>query len=140
MRVKRPEVTVSIIEELIRRDGIKAAVAGRDEKNLDILVRFLARWVMSIVWSVLGGVLSTSGDSQLQVILLKDLLYNSLTSLTQCFIYEVNKPAGCVMIEYGDILAYSERQNSVHHVKIMSLPRNIRRRAFCEHEINMTFK
>ena len=45
IRLKKPEVTVAIIEELIRRDAIRPAIAGRDEKSLDTLLRFLARLV-----------------------------------------------------------------------------------------------
>ena len=33
------------MEELIRRDAIKPAIAGRDDKSLDTLIRFLARLV-----------------------------------------------------------------------------------------------
>ncbi|KAJ8304128.1 hypothetical protein KUTeg_017711 [Tegillarca granosa] len=38
IRVRRetPEVTVSVLQELIRRGGIRAALAGRDEKSLNL--------------------------------------------------------------------------------------------------------
>ena len=39
----QPEVTVSVIQELIKRDGIRGALAGRDEKALGIIIRFLQK-------------------------------------------------------------------------------------------------
>ncbi|XP_067928727.1 U3 small nucleolar RNA-associated protein 15 homolog [Watersipora subatra] len=45
VRLVHPEVTVGIIEELIRRDTIKPAIAGRDEKSLETLLRFLAKHI-----------------------------------------------------------------------------------------------
>jgi len=47
--LKHPEVTVSVMEELIRRDVIKPAVAGRDEKSIDTLLRFLSRLALESV-------------------------------------------------------------------------------------------
>ena len=38
-----PDVTVSVLQELIRRGGIKAALAGRDEKSLSGVIRFLQK-------------------------------------------------------------------------------------------------
>ncbi|XP_078660669.1 U3 small nucleolar RNA-associated protein 15 homolog [Branchiostoma floridae x Branchiostoma belcheri] len=38
------EVTVGVIEELIRRGSIREALAGRDEKGLELLLTFLCRW------------------------------------------------------------------------------------------------
>lgn len=37
------------MEELIRRDVIKPAVAGRDEKSIDTLLRFLSRLALESV-------------------------------------------------------------------------------------------
>ncbi|CAH1241709.1 UTP15 [Branchiostoma lanceolatum] len=38
------EVTVGVIQELIRRGSIKEALAGRDDKGLELLLTFLCRW------------------------------------------------------------------------------------------------
>ncbi|XP_078660835.1 U3 small nucleolar RNA-associated protein 15 homolog isoform X2 [Branchiostoma floridae x Branchiostoma belcheri] len=38
------EVTVGVIQELIRRGSIREALAGRDEKGLELLLTFLCRW------------------------------------------------------------------------------------------------
>ena len=43
VRMKTPDITVSVLQELIRRGGIKAAVAGRDEKSLAIILKFLQK-------------------------------------------------------------------------------------------------
>lgn len=45
IRVRRetPEVTVSVLQELIRRGGIRAALAGRDEKSLSFILKFLQK-------------------------------------------------------------------------------------------------
>ncbi|KAK3098153.1 hypothetical protein FSP39_016684 [Pinctada imbricata] len=43
VRSMHPEVTVSVIQELIKRDGIRSALAGRDEKSLTIIVRFIQK-------------------------------------------------------------------------------------------------
>ncbi|XP_074650332.1 U3 small nucleolar RNA-associated protein 15 homolog [Tubulanus polymorphus] len=40
VRRRYPEVTISVLQELIRRRGIKAALAGRDEKSLEPILRF----------------------------------------------------------------------------------------------------
>ena len=38
-----PEVTVSVIQELIRRDGLKPALAARDDKSLGHIIKFIQR-------------------------------------------------------------------------------------------------
>lgn len=43
VRVKTPEVTVAIMQELNRRGTLKNALAGRDEKQLSLLLGFLLR-------------------------------------------------------------------------------------------------
>lgn len=43
LRRKSPEVTISVIKELIRRGGIKTALSGRDEESLKSIVRFLQK-------------------------------------------------------------------------------------------------
>lgn len=45
LQARKPEVTVSVIQELIRRQGIKAAVAGRNEVSLGRLLKFLIRYI-----------------------------------------------------------------------------------------------
>ncbi|XP_064618659.1 U3 small nucleolar RNA-associated protein 15 homolog [Lineus longissimus] len=43
VRQTTPEVTVSVLQELIRRGGIHSALAGRDEKSLGIILKFLQK-------------------------------------------------------------------------------------------------
>jgi hypothetical protein len=43
VRQTKPEVTVSVLQELIRRGGIHSALAGRDEKSLGIILKFLQK-------------------------------------------------------------------------------------------------
>ena len=43
VRTRTPEVVVSVIQELIRRGGLRAALAGRDEKSLSIILKFLQK-------------------------------------------------------------------------------------------------
>lgn len=43
VRVKTPQTTISVMQELIRRGNIKAALAGKDEKSLSILIKFIQR-------------------------------------------------------------------------------------------------
>ncbi len=45
VRIKTPEVTVSILQELIRRGVIKNALAGRDEKWLRNMIAFLKKHI-----------------------------------------------------------------------------------------------
>jgi U3 small nucleolar RNA-associated protein 15 len=42
---KTPQITVGVMQELIRRGNIRSAVAGKDEKSLSILVKFIQRFV-----------------------------------------------------------------------------------------------
>ncbi|RXM93834.1 U3 small nucleolar RNA-associated protein 15-like [Acipenser ruthenus] len=46
IRVKSPEVTVAVMQELNRRGTLKSALAGRDEKNLTMLLSFLIRHIV----------------------------------------------------------------------------------------------
>ena len=43
VRMRTPEVTVSVMLELIRRGGIRPALAGRDEKSLTAIIRFIQK-------------------------------------------------------------------------------------------------
>jgi U3 small nucleolar RNA-associated protein 15 len=43
VRGKTPQVTISVMQELIRRGNIQAALAGKDEKSLSVLVKFIQR-------------------------------------------------------------------------------------------------
>jgi U3 small nucleolar RNA-associated protein 15 len=40
---KHPEYTYSVLRELKRRNGLKTAIGGRDEKNLVPLLQYLLR-------------------------------------------------------------------------------------------------
>lgn len=42
-RITTPQVTISVMQEIIRRGNIKAALAGKDEKSLSILIKFIQR-------------------------------------------------------------------------------------------------
>nr|SVE93611.1 EOG090X05X9 [Scapholeberis mucronata] len=43
IRKKKPAITVAVLHELIRRGGLKSALAGRDDSSLAIILTFLAR-------------------------------------------------------------------------------------------------
>lgn len=43
VRTKNPEVTVSVLLELIRRGSIKSALAGRDDKSISIILKFIQK-------------------------------------------------------------------------------------------------
>jgi len=43
VRVKTPEVTLAVMEELMRRQRLKAAVAGRTDREVAILITFLSK-------------------------------------------------------------------------------------------------
>ncbi|CAH1797851.1 unnamed protein product [Owenia fusiformis] len=45
VRSKTPEVTISVIQELIRRGGIKPALAGRDEKSICRIIKFIQKFI-----------------------------------------------------------------------------------------------
>ncbi|XP_018099908.1 U3 small nucleolar RNA-associated protein 15 homolog isoform X2 [Xenopus laevis] len=47
VRMKRPEVTVAVMNELKRRGTLKNALAGRDEKELSDLLIFLLKYLLS---------------------------------------------------------------------------------------------
>lgn len=42
---KTPHVTVALMKELIRRKGLQRALAGRSDKSLSTIVRFLTRYI-----------------------------------------------------------------------------------------------
>jgi U3 small nucleolar RNA-associated protein 15 len=43
LRRKSPEITVSVMKELIRRRALKVSLAGRDEKSIKIILKFLMK-------------------------------------------------------------------------------------------------
>lgn len=43
VRTKSPEVTISVIQELIRRQALKSSLAGRDEKSVCTILKFLMK-------------------------------------------------------------------------------------------------
>nr|SVE76999.1 EOG090X05X9 [Daphnia lumholtzi]SVE77597.1 EOG090X05X9 [Daphnia lumholtzi]SVE78225.1 EOG090X05X9 [Daphnia lumholtzi]SVE78854.1 EOG090X05X9 [Daphnia lumholtzi] len=43
IRKKKPAITVGVMHELIRRNGLKSALAGRDDSSLSSILTFLAR-------------------------------------------------------------------------------------------------
>ena len=43
IRIKTPQITINVMQELIRRDSIRVALAGKTEKSLGILIRFIQR-------------------------------------------------------------------------------------------------
>ena len=43
VRSKTPEVTVSVLQELIRRTAIKQALAGRNEISLKQIITFIQK-------------------------------------------------------------------------------------------------
>lgn len=51
---KTPHVTVALTQELIRREGLRRALAGRDGKSLVNIIKFLNKYIGNIRF---GGVL-----------------------------------------------------------------------------------
>lgn len=45
---KTPHVTVALMQELIRRQGLKQALSGRDGKSLVTILKFLNKYIGSI--------------------------------------------------------------------------------------------
>lgn len=45
---RTPHVTVALLQELTRRQGLKQALAGRDGKSLSSILRFLIRYIGNI--------------------------------------------------------------------------------------------
>lgn len=45
---KSPHVSVSLLQELIRRQGLLQALAGRDGKSLDSILKFIVRYIGNI--------------------------------------------------------------------------------------------
>ena len=43
---KHPDYTYSVLRELQRRNGLRTAIAGRDEKNLVPLLQYLHRYLL----------------------------------------------------------------------------------------------
>ena len=43
IRFKTPQITINVMQELIRRGSIRAALAGKTEKSLGILIKFIQR-------------------------------------------------------------------------------------------------
>ncbi|XP_034243602.1 U3 small nucleolar RNA-associated protein 15 homolog [Thrips palmi] len=41
----RPHITISVFQELMRRKGLKQALAGRDSKSLSTVLRFLVKYI-----------------------------------------------------------------------------------------------
>ncbi|KAL4617545.1 hypothetical protein GN956_G21502 [Arapaima gigas] len=64
VRLKMPEVTVAVIQELNRRGTLRNALAGRDEKGLSILLSFLIR---NIVDSRFAPILVTVAEMVLDI-------------------------------------------------------------------------
>jgi len=48
VRTKSPEVTISVIQELIRRQALKSSLAGRDEKSVCTILKFLMKYVQFV--------------------------------------------------------------------------------------------
>lgn len=44
MRLKTPEITVAVMQELNRRGTLSNALAGRNESQLNVLLDFLIRY------------------------------------------------------------------------------------------------
>ncbi|XP_033634778.1 U3 small nucleolar RNA-associated protein 15 homolog [Asterias rubens] len=94
VRIKTPEVTVSVLQELVRRGVIKSALAGRDEKWLRNMIAFLKKHITnsnfsSIIIDITNMLLDiytpVIGDSdelvshfkRLQITLMQELQYHS---------------------------------------------------------------
>lgn len=45
---KTPHVTVALMQELIRRQGLQQALAGRNDKSLVAILKFLIKWIGSV--------------------------------------------------------------------------------------------
>ncbi|XP_023223481.1 U3 small nucleolar RNA-associated protein 15 homolog [Centruroides sculpturatus] len=45
LKSKKPEVVASILSELMRRNRLKAALVGRDEKSINPLMKYLVRYI-----------------------------------------------------------------------------------------------
>ena len=43
IRIKTPQTTINVMQELIRRGSIRAALAGRTDKSLGFLIKFIQR-------------------------------------------------------------------------------------------------
>ncbi|XP_059179356.1 U3 small nucleolar RNA-associated protein 15 homolog [Physella acuta] len=70
IRVNNPEVTVSVMQELIRRGHIRAALSGRDDNSLLMVLRFIHKNLsnpafMSTLMDVFNLILEIYGLSEL---------------------------------------------------------------------------
>ncbi|GCB75454.1 U3 small nucleolar RNA-associated protein 15 homolog [Scyliorhinus torazame] len=86
IRIKTPEITTGVMQELNRRGTLQNALAGRDEKQLSILLGFLIRNVVDprfasvlmnvaeIVIDIYSSVIGESSIVDNQFLKLKDLL------------------------------------------------------------------
>jgi hypothetical protein len=52
MRIKSPQTTVGVMQELIRRGNIQSALAGKDEKSLGNLIKFIQRYSYILKFSL----------------------------------------------------------------------------------------
>ncbi|XP_013414421.1 U3 small nucleolar RNA-associated protein 15 homolog [Lingula anatina] len=52
VRIKSPEVTIGVMQELIRRAGLKAALAGRDDKSLGVVLKFIQKNISNAKFTV----------------------------------------------------------------------------------------
>ncbi|XP_067838824.1 U3 small nucleolar RNA-associated protein 15 homolog [Heptranchias perlo] len=86
IRVKTPEITIGVMQELNRRGTLQNALAGRDEKQLSILLSFLIRHVVDprftpvlinvaeIIIGIYGSVIGESSVIDKQFLRLQDLI------------------------------------------------------------------
>ncbi|KAJ8676815.1 hypothetical protein QAD02_012602 [Eretmocerus hayati] len=58
--MKSPYITVAVFQELIRRNGLVQALAGRDRKSLGNVLKFIIRHVGSIIFGSTLIVVSNS--------------------------------------------------------------------------------
>ncbi|XP_014473334.1 PREDICTED: U3 small nucleolar RNA-associated protein 15 homolog [Dinoponera quadriceps] len=65
---KNPQITIALMQELIRRQGLKRALSGRDDKSLVTIIRFLNKYIGSVRYGrvlvqVANALLDVYGDS-----------------------------------------------------------------------------
>ncbi|MBN3294191.1 UTP15 protein, partial [Polypterus senegalus] len=90
IRIKTPEVTVAVLQELNRRGTLMNALAGRDEKNFSILLNFLIRHIVDprfarilitvadMVLDIYGSILGQSAVIDKQFVRLQELIEKEL--------------------------------------------------------------
>lgn len=87
IRTKSPEVTISVIQELIRRQALKSSLAGRDEKSVCTVLKFLMknlcdqRYVATVL-DVVEMMLDLYGDLISSSRLLHDIFAQIRSTLT----------------------------------------------------------